>query len=57
MSIDIDKQKLAQFLVDAKIVTYASGSDELTVAPALANSHQLEFAAGEFLYRCGCHAR
>lgn len=51
MTISIDLNKLAQFLVEAKIVTYASGSDEFTVAPALADSHQLEYAEGKLLYR------
>lgn len=51
MSIPIDYDFLAQFLVQAKIVTYASGSDEFTVPPALADSHQLEYAEGNLLYR------
>jgi hypothetical protein len=51
MSIPNDYDFLAQFLVQAKIVTYASGSDEFTVPPALANSRQLEFAENDLLYR------
>jgi hypothetical protein len=51
MTLSIDLEELAQFLVKAKIITYASGSDEFTVAPALADSHQLEYAEGNLLYR------
>jgi len=51
MSNSIDLQNLANFLVKAKIVTYASGSDEFTVTPALANSHQLEYVDGNLCYR------
>jgi hypothetical protein len=47
----LDPQRLSEFLVRAKIVTYASGSDAFTVAPVLANSHQLEFTEGGLLYR------
>ena len=43
--------ELAEFLVKAKIVTYASGSDDFAVSPALPGAHQLEYAAGEYLYR------
>ena len=51
MSIKFSPDKLGQFLVKAKIVTYASGHDEFTVSPALADSHQLEFTKGKLLYR------
>ena len=46
-----DLEKLAQFLVKAKIVTYASGNDEYAVTPVLAGSHQLEYLDGDLLYR------
>jgi hypothetical protein len=51
MPMPIDPQELAQFLVDAKIVTYASGSDQFSVRPALRYSHQLEYSEGDLLYR------
>jgi len=51
MVTTIDPEKLAQFLVKAKIVTYASGSDEFIVTPTLADSHQLEYAEDNLLYR------
>jgi hypothetical protein len=51
MSIGLVEGKFRQFLVNAKIATYASGSDEFNVSPALANSHQLEYVEGELLYR------
>ncbi len=46
----INLKELADFLVEAKIATYASGNDEFTVVPALSDSHQLEYAKGDFLY-------
>jgi len=46
-----DQNDLAQFLVKSKIATYASGSDEFTVTPALIDSHQLEYTEGKWLYR------
>ena len=51
MILPVDTRELAQFLVKAKIVTYASGKDEFTVTPALAESHQLEYVDGNLLYR------
>jgi hypothetical protein len=51
LSISIDLEELAQFLVNAKIGTYASGSDKFAVPPALTDSHQLEYAEGQLLYR------
>jgi len=51
MSTTFKPDELNQFLVNAKIVTYASGGDEFTITPALDDSHQLEFADGKFLYR------
>lgn len=51
MSIEIGDLYLRKFLVNAKIVTYASGSDEHIVTPALPDSHQLEFSDGNLLYR------
>jgi hypothetical protein len=44
-------QELGQFLVKAKIATYASGNDTFVVSPVLPGAHQLEYADGEFLYR------
>lgn len=46
-----DQKELAQFLVKAKIATYASGSNEFTVKPDLIASHQLEYSEGALLYR------
>ena len=51
MLTPIHAQELAQFLVRAKIVTYASGSDEFTVSPVFPDSHQLEYVDGNLLYR------
>ena len=51
MTSVIDKKNLAQFLVKAKMVTYASGSQEYMVTSALAGSHQLEYIEGNKLYR------
>lgn len=51
MSTNLNSNQLAKFLVEAKIVTYASGNDDFTVEPALLNSHQLEFTQGNLLYR------
>jgi hypothetical protein len=45
------ENELRQFLVKAKIVTYASGNDDFNVSPVLAESHQLEYAEGDLLYR------
>ena len=42
---------LAQFLVEAKIATYASGTDRFVVPGALPGAHQLEFQQGPLLYR------
>ncbi len=56
MSSSIDLEKLAIFLVIAKIVTYASGNDEISVLPVLANSYQLEYLDEPLFYRdiyCG----
>lgn len=51
MSITKENMEFNLFLVKAKIVTYASGSDEYTVTPALQHSHQLEYSDGSLLYR------
>lgn len=51
MTSTINFEELTQFLVKAKIATYASGSDVFTVTPALSDSHQLEYAEGNLLYR------
>jgi hypothetical protein len=51
MSLKDRQDELSQFLVNAKIATYASGSDEFSVNPALVNSHQLEYTEGKMRYR------
>jgi len=51
MSIKPGQDEFLQFLKRAKIATYASGSDDFSVSPALANSHQLEYGEEEMLYR------
>lgn len=51
MPMSVDPENLARFLVKAKIATYASGSDEFVVTPALASSQQLEYVDGNLLYR------
>ena len=40
-----------KFLVQAKIATYASGSDTFSVPPELAESHQLEYTENDLRYR------
>ena len=40
-----------EFLRAAKAATYAAQGDDASVAPALADSKQLEFRSGAFLYR------
>ena len=50
MATKAAQNELGNFLVKAKIATYASGSDEFSVNPALANAHQLEYAEGELRY-------
>ena len=51
MIVTADLEKLARFLVKAKIVTYAAGNDEYAVTPILGGSHQLEYLDGNLLYR------
>jgi hypothetical protein len=51
MLIIVTEKELCQFLVKAKIATYASGSDAFAVSPVLPSAHQLEYADGDFLYR------
>jgi hypothetical protein len=51
MPITKENNEINQFLVKAKIVTYASGSDEYAVTSALQHAHQLEFSDGNLLYR------
>jgi len=46
MAIDIKS-----FLMAAKRTTYAGQDDDATVTPLLPDSKQLEYSAGEFLYR------
>ncbi|HEX2910942.1 MAG TPA: DUF5680 domain-containing protein [Chloroflexia bacterium] len=40
-----------EFLIKAKLHTYASQGDDATVAPLLPGSRQLEFGEGPFFYR------
>jgi hypothetical protein len=42
---------LALFLRSAKAATYAAQGDDASVPPVLQDTKQLEFRAGEFLYR------
>ncbi|MFN2126297.1 MAG: DUF5680 domain-containing protein, partial [Anaerolineales bacterium] len=42
---------LAQFLVKAKTVTYASGNQDCAVNPVLPGSHQLEYLEKDLQYR------
>ena len=51
MTIPIPLDKFRQFLVEAKISTYASKSGEFIVNSILPHSHQLEFEDGPLLYR------
>jgi hypothetical protein len=51
MTITQSTRELSQFLVNAKIETYASGSDKFVVNSVLTDSHQLEFSKDDFLYR------
>jgi hypothetical protein len=51
MTLSINLEELARFLVKAKIFTYASGNEEFAVKAALTNSHQLEYLEGNLLYR------
>lgn len=51
MQLPIRKRQLSQFLVEAKIVTYASGSDEFAVPAALPESNHLEYQQGDLLYK------
>ena len=47
----LELAKLAQFLVKAKTVTYASGNQEYAVEPTLSGSHQLEYLDNDLQYR------
>ena len=51
MPFNTTQDEFTVFLVNAKIATYASGSDDFSVSPALTNSHQLEYLEGEWRYR------
>lgn len=51
MNSNLDLAKLAQFLVKAKTVTYASGNQDYAVNPVLSGSHQLEYLEDELQYR------
>ena len=51
MTIPILEDEFRQFLVNAKISTYASKSSEFIVDSILPHSHQLEFEDGPLLYR------
>jgi hypothetical protein len=47
----LELSNLAQFLIKAKLVTYASGNQNYAVEPALAGSHQLEYYDNDLHYR------
>lgn len=53
MTKSITNEELIQFLMRAKSQTYAAGggASSSAVTPLLTNSHQLDFRAGELLYR------
>ena len=51
MTLPIPKEKFSQFLVAAKIATYAAEDEATRVKPVLKGSHQLEFRQGALLYR------
>lgn len=46
-----DRAAFLSFLLDAKRATYAAQGDEATVAPLLPGSKQLEYRAGDYVYR------
>lgn len=49
MELKIDKEKLLEFLLQARVKTYAGSGGG--VEPVLAGSKQLEYKEGEWLYR------
>jgi hypothetical protein len=53
MHVDIPEGTIVRFLISAKQRTYASGGGDSACAvdPVLKGSHQLEYSAGELLYR------
>ncbi len=48
---DMTRDRLALFLMRAKLATYAAQGDQAVVSPALPGSHQLEYREDELLYR------
>jgi Domain of unknown function (DUF5680) len=46
-----DRDALVGFLLQAKRATYAAQGDDATVAPLVPGSKQLEYRAGDYLYR------
>jgi len=46
-----DRAAFLSFLLEAKRATYAAQGDEATVAPLLPGSKQLEYRAGDYVYR------
>ncbi len=48
---DMTRERLAAFLVDANLHTYAAQGDEATVPPLVPGSHQLEYRVGDLFYR------
>lgn len=47
----MDKADLIRFLIEAKLQTYAAQGDDASVPAVLNGSKQLEYRAGDFLYR------
>jgi hypothetical protein len=50
-TIEASKSDLLHFLIQAKKETYAAQGDDATVTPLLEGSRQLEYRAGDYLYR------
>ncbi len=48
---DITRDRLASFLVEAKLATYAAQGDQASVPPVLPGSHQLEYRNDDLFYR------
>jgi hypothetical protein len=51
MELPLPNKAFSQFLVKAKLATYASNSGEFIVDSILPHSHQLEFSENPLLYR------
>ncbi len=51
MVLPIPERQFSEFLVVAKVATYAAQDDSARVPPRLKGSHQLEFRRGALFYR------